>query len=404
MRSVGGLLFARREQWSIAPVTLTRGSRTTGAALCAALAAITAAWIVRDLRAADGPAALWWFWAGDGRTLLSARQLTTTLHDPLLLVGYAVAVFAAVRSRVAAGALVAAAVVTLAVRLPGLWLLSAHWMDLRATGELRGRALVSVFTALAVAVGLIITVAAGRRPADVPCRAPVHCTAPYGTTPHQRSSYGPAPHVGGPPAAGAARPSRGALLTAFVLLTAAAAVRAAWELYWTAQLPGSSYAGRFTGRANLLLPLLGAPPGWLNTAVVALSLTAAGGVLCRASFARPLGLAAAGLLTASGISGIALSVRLDLLGHFGALPAVDRLTVGSWVFELAAGVVTLGLLARGDAAAGPSAAERLRPGLGDREPRAPGTGGAGRRDRGPHDLGAGGTGLGPPSSSPPPGR
>ncbi|MFG2760766.1 hypothetical protein [Streptomyces wuyuanensis] len=42
-------------------MTLTRGSRATGAALCAALAAITAAWIVRDLRVADGPAALWWF-------------------------------------------------------------------------------------------------------------------------------------------------------------------------------------------------------------------------------------------------------------------------------------------------------------------------------------------------------
>ncbi|MFG3307358.1 hypothetical protein [Streptomyces wuyuanensis] len=375
-------------------MTLTRGSRATGAALCAALAAITAAWIVRDLRVADGPAALWWFWAGDGRTLLSARRLTTTLHDPLLLVGYAVAGFAAVRSRVAAGALVAAAVVTLAVRLPGLWLLSAHWMDLRATGELRGRALVSVFAALAVAVGLVVTVAAGWRPGDAPHGTAVHGSAPqqrssYGTAPQQRSSYGTAPHGGEPPVPGAARPRRGALLTAFVLLTAAAAVRAAWELYWTARLPGGSYAGRFTGRDNLLLPLLGAPPGWLNTAVVALSLTAAGGVLFRASFARPLGLAAAGLLTASGIAGIALSVRLDLLGHFGALPAVDRLAVGSWVFELAAGAVTLGVLARGDAAAGPSAAERLRPGHGNGEPR---------------DLGSGGTGLGPPASSPPPGR
>jgi hypothetical protein len=270
-------------------------------------------------------------------------------------------------------------------------------MDLRATGELRGRALVSVFTALAVAVGLIITVAAGRRPADAPYRAaphqrPSYGTAPhhsYGTAPHRMSSYGTATYGGEPPVPGAARPRRGALLTAFVLLTAAAAVRAAWELYWTAQLPGSSYAGRFTGRDSLLLPLLGAPPGWLNTAVVALSLTAAGGVLFRASFARPLGPAAAGLLTASGISGIALSVRLDLLGHFGALPAVDRLTAGSWIFELAAGMVTLGVLACGDAAAGPSAAERLR---------------GGHRERGPRDLGTGGTGLGPPPSSPPPGR
>ncbi|MFD9215299.1 hypothetical protein ACFVY9_19760 [Streptomyces sp. NPDC059544] len=359
-------------------MTLTRGARATGAVLCAVLAALAASWIVRDLRTADDLSALWWFWAGDGRTLLSARQLTTTLHDPLLLLGCAVAGLAALRSRAAAGALVAAAVVTFAVRLPGLWLLSAHWMDLRATGELRGRALVSVFTSLAVAVGLIITVVAGRRPAD----------APLGATAYGASSQEP-PHGAGPCAPGTPHPSRGALLTVFVLLTAAAAVRAAWELYWTAQLPASSYAGRFTGRANLLLPLLGTPPGWLNTAVVAISLTAAGGALLRASFARPLGLAAAGLLTASGVSGIALAARLDLLGHFGTLPTVDRLTVGSWVGELAAGAVTFAVLARGCAVADPTAVDGLRPGHQDR----------GREPGRPADAGPGP----PPPSSPPPG-
>ncbi|MEU6705261.1 hypothetical protein [Streptomyces wuyuanensis] len=95
-------------------------------------------------------------------------------------------------------------------------------------------------------------------------------------------------------------------------------------------------------------------------------------------------------------------MRLDLLGHFGALPAVDRLAVGSWVFELAAGALTLGVLARGDGAAGPSAAERLRPGHRDRETRDLGTGGTGHPNRETRDLGTGGTGLGPPPSSPPP--
>lgn len=387
-RSVGGPLFPGREPWNIAPVTLTRGARATGAVLCAVLAALAASWIVRDLRTADGLSALWWFWAGDGRTLLSARQLTTTLHDPLLLLGCAVAGLAALRSRAAAGALVAAAVVTFAVRLPGLWLLSAHWMDLRATGELRGRALVSVFASLAVAVGLIITVVAGRRPADAPLRATAYGASSQGQAAYGASSQEP-PHGAGPWAPGAPHPSRGAPLTVFVLLAAAAAVRAAWELYWTAQLPASSYAGRFTGRANLLLPLLGTPPGWLNTAVVAISLTAAGGALLRASFARPLGLAAAGLLTASGVSGIALAARLDLLGHFGTLPTVDRLTVGSWVGELAAGVVTFAVLARGSALAVPTAAESLRPGHQDR----------GREPGRPAGAGPGP----PPPSSPPPG-
>ncbi|MFD4585613.1 hypothetical protein [Streptomyces sp. NPDC058434] len=227
-------------------MTLTRGARATGAVLCAVLAALAASWIVRDLRTADDLSALWWFWAGDGRTLLSARQLTTTLHDPLLLLGCAVAGLAALRSRAAAGALVAAAVVTFAVRLPGLWLLSAHWMDLRATGELRGRALVSVFMSLAVAVGLIITVVAGRRPAH----------APLGATAYGASSQEP-PHGAGPCAPGTPHPSRGALLTVFVLLTAAAAVRAAWEWRagppsrtrrpWTVSAPGIRTGGASPG-------------------------------------------------------------------------------------------------------------------------------------------------------------
>ncbi|MGW7370186.1 hypothetical protein ACWGI8_43925, partial [Streptomyces sp. NPDC054841] len=307
-------------------MAFTRGARITGAALCAVLAALAAAWIVRDLRAAEEPLDLWWFWAGDGRTAVPARRLTTTLQDPVLLVGYVVVGVAALRSRVAAAALVAAGVVTLAVRLPGLWLLSAVWMDLRATDELRSRALVSVFVALGIAVGLLITAAAGRRPAE----------SPYGVAP--------------------IRPSHGVSVTAFLLLATVAGIRAAWEVYWTSEIPASSYADRFTGSANLMLPLLGPPPGWLNAAVVLICLAAAGGALFHAVYSRPLGLAAAGLLIASGATGLALAIRFELIGGFGDLPVRDQLAVGSWTFELVAGVAVLLVLARrgvSDAAGGP---------------------------------------------------
>lgn len=295
---------------------LTRGARVTGAALCAVLAALTAAWIAMDLRTVRQPLDLWWFWAGDGRTA-AAHRPSTSLLDPVLLIGYAVTAAVALRSRCPAGALAAAGAVTLAVRLPGLWLLSTQWAEPRATGGLRTRALITVFAAVGLSAGLITTAAAGRTAAGPAC----------GRT--------PVPH-----------PSRAACFAVSLLLGTAAAILAAWEVHWATQIPAGSYADRFTGSANAMLPLLGTPPGWFDAALVLVSLTAAGGVLLGTAFARPFALAAAGLLTTSGAAGCALAVRFGLASGFGALPLRDQLTVVSWLFELAAGAAVLRLTAR----------------------------------------------------------
>ncbi|MER6994238.1 hypothetical protein [Streptomyces sp. NPDC000410] len=293
-------------------MTLTRGARLTGAALCAALAALAAAWIVRDFRAVDDPLALRWSWAGGGPP--PGRQVTTTLHDPVLLIGYVVAGIAALRASVAPSVLLTASVVTFAVRLPALWMVAATWMDLRATDELRSRALLCTFAVLGMAAALLITAVAGRRPAhrtDLP-----------------------------------ARPSRRAAATAFLLLASAAAVRAAWEVYWTTEIPARAYLDRFSGSASLPMPLLGTPPGWLSAVLVLIALAAAAGALFRGVHSRPLGLAAAGLLTASGAAGLSLMIRADLPSRLGELAVPEQLAVASLLFECAAGAVTLLVLAR----------------------------------------------------------
>ncbi|WP_413752814.1 hypothetical protein NRF20_16475 [Streptomyces sp. R-74717] len=142
---------------------LTRGARITGAVLCALLAVIVAGWLVRDFRAVEEPADLVRYWAGYYDVRLSAVP-TTSADDVALLVVYLVAVFAALRSSVAATALVATGVVTLAMRLPGLWNIGESAMSARFADDLRTRALVCAFAALAAGIALVITAGAGRRP------------------------------------------------------------------------------------------------------------------------------------------------------------------------------------------------------------------------------------------------
>ncbi|MEV0493206.1 hypothetical protein [Streptomyces atratus] len=107
---------------------LTRGTRATGAVLCAVLAVTVAGWLVRDVRAVGDPGELWRYWAGyvDARPKVGPA---TSAIDVAMLVVYVVAAVAAVRSTVAAAALVATGVTTLAVRLPGLWNIGADGMD-----------------------------------------------------------------------------------------------------------------------------------------------------------------------------------------------------------------------------------------------------------------------------------
>ncbi|MEV6396864.1 hypothetical protein AB0M39_19115 [Streptomyces sp. NPDC051907] len=297
-------------------MTLTRGARITGAVLCAVLALITGAWIVRDLTVADGPLDLWRFWTGAGVRGMALEPLATTLVDPLLLVVCVVTAVVVLRSSIAAAVLVAAGVITLAVRLPGLWVLSSSWMDLQATDDLRTRALYCAFAALGLGVGLLIAAAAGRRPADADEPAPTRLG--------ERVS-----------------------VPAGVLLVAAAIVLTAWEIDAARQYRGRvEYADRFTGSESIRLALLGTPPGWLMASIAAIAATAGVGALTRTVSARPLGLVAGLFLTALGGANVHTAARHDLLTHLGDLPSREGLVVLSWLFELAAGATILLTLSR----------------------------------------------------------
>ncbi|WP_327244519.1 hypothetical protein [Streptomyces sp. NBC_01320] len=288
---------------------LTRGARVTGAVLCAVLAVTVAGWLVRDVRAVGHPGELWRYWAGyvDARPKLSTG---TSPIDVAMLVVYTVAGVAALRSSVAAAALVATGVATVALRLPGVWNIGVDGMDARFPHELRTRALICAFVALAAGLALIVTAGAGRRP--------------------PRDFYDRPP----------TRPGRGASVTTFLLLGASGAVVIAWEIRQAVTYP-SRYPEWVVGGGSLTEPLTDPPPGWGSAVAALLCLFAGISALSRAVHARPFGMIAAGLLLPGGIIGIARVLHFELLDHFGKLPTEGRLTVLTWFFETTAGVVVL---------------------------------------------------------------
>ncbi|MFJ8638344.1 hypothetical protein [Streptomyces sp. NPDC093610] len=294
---------------------LTRGARITGAVLCAVLAALVAAWIVRDLRAVGDPLDLVRYWAGytDGWP----KALPATLQaDPVLLVVYVLALTAALRSSVAASTLVATGLVTLVLRLPGVWTTGSSWMDGRFDDELRTRALIGTFVALAAALALVVTGAAGRRqPAD---------------------SYEPLP----------TRPGRGAGVTAFLALGTSGAVLIAWEIRQLFTLPDAVYPAWFIGGQGLTLGLTAAPPGWSSVALGVICLVTAWTALFRAVHARPLGMIAAGFLLVSGGCGIARLVHNSWLEHFGEAPTEQQLVMLTPFLLAVSGAAALLVLAR----------------------------------------------------------
>ncbi|MFD9244996.1 hypothetical protein ACFV0D_24280 [Streptomyces sp. NPDC059556] len=292
-------------------MTVTRPARLTGAALCAALALTAAVWILKDLAALGSPADLVWYWAGDHHFLVRGRS-ATSLVDAVLLVVSAAAAAAAIRSRHAASALAATGTVTLALRLPGLW-------------EPDTGALVTALLELALAAGLIVTAAVGRRPAT--------------------ASYEPLP----------TRPRTGPAVAAGALLATSALVVALWELYWGTELPLEITVDRFTGGRSIMKAALAPPPGWLSLTLVALYGTAAVSALLRARHSRALGLLAGAFLAAGGLAEVARTTRYDMIGDFADLPDTARLSVLTAFFGLLAGIAVLVLLAgRGAPADAPS--------------------------------------------------
>ncbi|MFE5915061.1 hypothetical protein ACFQ6B_39105 [Streptomyces wedmorensis] len=282
-------------------MTVTRPARLTGAALCAALALIAAVWILKDLAALGSPVDLAWYWAGDHFFLIRGRS-ATSLTDPVLLAVSAAGAVAALRSRHAASALAATGTVTLALRLPGLWAADSG-------------ALVTALAELALAAGLVVTAAAGRRPA----------TAAYERLP--------------------TRPPTGRAVTAGVLLAVAAAVLTLWEVYWATELPVEVTVDRLTGGRSVVKPALAPPPGWLAAMLVGLYATAAGSAFARARHSRAFGLLAGGFLAAVGLAEVARAVRYELAAHFDELPTVQQLGLLSAAFGLLAGIAVLVLLA-----------------------------------------------------------
>ncbi|MEU0372491.1 hypothetical protein ABZ070_19925 [Streptomyces sp. NPDC006283] len=307
-------------------MTLTRGARITGAALCAVLALITGAWIVRDVSASDGFAGLWHYWVSDPRHNWGRNPQVTTVLDGALLLVYGAVAVAALRSSVAAGALVTTAVFTLAVRLPSLWVITASWINLDSTDTVRTRALLSTFAVLGLAVGLVITVAAGRRPSEA------------------------AGHDNGPRASALRRtptgPTRAVARTAAVLLFAEAAITAAWQIRFAYRFGAEVFLDSLVGGDLLAIRLLAPPSGWLATAVVVLALTAGIGLLVGAVFARPLGAVLAVHVAVAGAAGVDFAFRLRIFQKFGRAPLEYQLLSATWLFGLIAGLVLLAVLTR----------------------------------------------------------
>lgn len=291
---------------------LTRGARVTGAALCGVLAVIVASWLVRDIRAADF-GQLMRYWAGFQEARPNALPATTAM-DAALLVVYVVAAVAALRSAVAATVLVATGVVTLAVRLPGLWNIGSPAMESSFSDDLRARALICAFAALAAGIALLITAGAGRRP-------------PAG-------SYEQLP----------TRPGPGASATGFVLLSAVGAVLIAWEIRQVVKYP-EIFPDWYVGGDRIMHGLTDPPPGWSTAALALLCLFAGVSALPRAVHARPFGLVAATLLLPGGVLGVVRIVHYDLLDHFGSMPTETQLTLASWLFEALVAVLALIVLA-----------------------------------------------------------
>ncbi|MFE7381378.1 hypothetical protein ACFU9F_13520 [Streptomyces zhihengii] len=306
-------------------MTLSRGARITGAALAALLALMVAAWIARDLGDTGSAAALWRSWTGGAPGFVAVAQPATTVVEPALLLVYAAVAVAALRSPVAAAALVAAGVLTLGLRLPALWVLTASYMDLQATDAVRTRALYSAFAALALGTGLLVTAAAGRRPAG------------------ERQFTRQAP---GAEALTPTRPGRGAAVTAFLLLGTSAAVVVAWQARWAWLLGADVWLDLLTGGDRAPVRLLEVPSAWLALTVAALALVAAGCGLARAVLTRPLGAAVAVLLAADGAVGVAHAVRQELWRYLGELPLERHLVTATALFELVGGAVLLAVLLR----------------------------------------------------------
>ncbi|MBH5336826.1 hypothetical protein IHE55_19450 [Streptomyces pactum] len=302
--------------------TLTRQARVVGAVLCAALALLSSAWIIRDLGEADEPGDLWWTWAGlPYRT--STVLFGSALADLVLVVLALFAAGAALRTPSAAGALGSLGLIAVALRLPLLWTVDDDWGErLGAADGLLTRATLSGWAAVALGTALLLTAVVGGRPAAPP--------GGYEVPPADRAPAVPGPGVA---AAGA------------LVLAATGVVLAAWQFYWAQELEWERYEALITGE-GLFITLLATPPAWSAWAAVLLALAAAVATARRAAYARPLGMMTGALVLLDGISGTAVYFKVEYIEHFDELPTTETLGVLTSFFEVLAGFLALVLLAQ----------------------------------------------------------
>lgn len=303
--------------------------------MCAVLAAVSLAWIIRDLDTVDPASDLWWWWGnipmyGHGMAVSSVNEL-------VLLLIYVVVGSVAVRSSAAAGALVSAALLTLVLRLPSLWNLHSDWMnDSGVPDGLLTKAKLTVWAGVLLSAALLFVVGAGRRP--VPPGQP-------GQPGHPGQDGFPSPNRplgwSTPPT----RPRPGAAIVSALALLSMGAVTVAWQIYYLDKYSWGDYKLLFTGKRTLAT-VLASPIMWQAWAIALLTLVAAFAVLRQATFSRQLGMVMAGLLLAEGVMDVSVYVKVNYFEHFADLPTVGKLTVLTGCFLLLIGLIVLPVLAR----------------------------------------------------------
>ncbi|MEV6109544.1 hypothetical protein AB0M28_33280 [Streptomyces sp. NPDC051940] len=302
---------------------LSRGVRVCGSLICALLALLTLIWIGRDVTVADSVSDLWWSWAGLPRDGGDSVPVSS-LYDPALVLVYVVAAATALRSPSAAGVLGCAALVTVALRAPGLWTLNADWLQQfdGLDSELRNRALLASGIAVTLGAILLIAVAAGRRPAE--------SDAGYGLL---------SPDEQPPPPPGDAA----AFVASFFLWLAAVGI-GGWAVHDALDAGWSAYWRQLTGEGTLSA-VLEPPPAYGQWFTVALCLCASVAALLRAPLSRPMGMTASALVLGLGAADVSRHLKAEVFQDFGSLPTERMLDVITALTLLLAGFTALWALA-----------------------------------------------------------
>ncbi|MER0243885.1 hypothetical protein AAHZ94_18090, partial [Streptomyces sp. HSW2009] len=330
--------------------TIRREVRIAGAAYCAVFAAISLAWIIRDLSKIEDGGSLWWHWSGvEGPTFLAG----SAYHDLLLLVLYVAVGVAALRSAVAGSALVAVAVATIGLRLPSLWYLRSGIMDYLPDGIVT-LAQLTCWAAVLASVVLVAAVFAGRTggPAAAglrPYGAGAYGAESYGSAPQ---SAGAAPHPGRAPGAVAAGPTPLGVMAALLLLVGAGGSMIGWQFYVLHKVKWEYYEKMLTGH-RFNLSLLDLPPAWEVWFVALLAVVAGCAALRRTPSVRPLGLIAAFLVFGIAVFDVVFYLKVDYFAEWGRLPTSGKVNLFLTAAEAVAGLLAfLALVPRGPEAFG----------------------------------------------------